>query len=138
MSDVNSPHDGRSSIFRSVVTGDPPALRDEAVKEMIDRIRDKWSVLVLLSLSDGRQSHRTLTQLVPHVSSRILTLTIHRLIRDGLVNRAVKSAKVLGNEYELTPLGLSLLEPLTALLNWAERHRDTLIAVRTDGNQRMP
>lgn len=126
----NGTEGAQPSVFRSVVTGDPPALRDEALRDVVGRLRDEWSILILFSLSRGPISHRALTQLIPDVSSRVLTLTIRGLIADGLVERLVDTGKVLSNEYMLSPLGRSLLEPLQQLLDWAEHHRDALIAAR--------
>ncbi len=120
------------SPFKPTASADPPALRDEAISAMLDRIADRWSILILLSLSDGPRSHRVLTQLVPQVTSRVLTLSIRQLCVDGLIARVMVSKDALGNEYKLTALGESFLAPLNALFMWAETHSEALAAARAD------
>jgi DNA-binding HxlR family transcriptional regulator len=118
------------SAFKPTASSDPPALRDEAISAMLDRIADRWSILILLSLSDGARSHRVLTQLVPQVTSRVLTLSIRKLCADGLIARTRVTKDALGNEYRLTTLGESLLAPLQALFIWAETHSEALAAAK--------
>ena len=91
---------------------------------------DKWSVLVIVLL--GRRPHRfgELHRGIEGISQRMLTLTLRQLERDGLVRRTVHASVPPRVDYELTPLGRTLLAPLTALNEWAIAHRDDIRAAR--------
>lgn len=92
------------------------------VREILDRVGDKWSVLVIALL--GERSHRfnELRRAIDGISQRMLTLTLRQLERDGLVSRTVYDTVPPGVEYALAPLGESVLEPLGELIAWAQRH----------------
>ncbi|ADG90240.1 hypothetical protein TBS_17190 [Thermobispora bispora] len=110
---------------------DPPAeVEDCPVREVLDRVADKWSVLVIVLL--GRRPHRfgELHRGIEGISQRMLTLTLRQLERDGLVRRTVHASVPPRVDYELTPLGRTLLAPLTALNEWAIAHRDDIRAAR--------
>jgi DNA-binding HxlR family transcriptional regulator len=91
-------------------------------RELLDRVGDKWSVLVIALL--GEQSYRfnELKRSVDGISQRMLTLTLRQLERDGLVSRTVYPTVPPRVEYALTPLGESVLEPLTAFMHWTQEH----------------
>jgi DNA-binding HxlR family transcriptional regulator len=109
-------------------TGVP--ITDCPVREVLDRIGDKWSVLIIVLL--GRRTHRfsELHRGIEGISQRMLTLTLRALVRDGLVNRTVYASVPPRVEYELTALGRTLLDILTALEEWANTHRDDIRAAR--------
>ena len=92
------------------------------VRELLDRVGDKWSVLVIALL--GERSHRfsELKRSIEGISQRMLTLTLRQLERDGLVSRTVYPTVPPRVDYALTPLGESVLEPLTAFFHWASEH----------------
>jgi DNA-binding HxlR family transcriptional regulator len=92
------------------------------VRELLDRVGDKWSVLVIALL--GERSHRfnELRRAIDGISQRMLTLTLRQLERDGLVSRTVYDTVPPGVEYALTPLGESVLQPLGQLIAWAQHH----------------
>jgi DNA-binding HxlR family transcriptional regulator len=92
------------------------------VRDVLDRIGDKWSTLVLVTLANG-SPHRfsALHRAIPDISKRMLTQTLSDLERDGLIARTVFPTKPPSVEYCLTPLGETILEPLTALVQWADR-----------------
>jgi DNA-binding HxlR family transcriptional regulator len=96
------------------------------VREILDRIGDKWSVLVVSLLGEGRKRFSELRKSIDGVSQRMLTLTLRGLERDGLLTRTVFPTIPPRVEYELTPLGRTLLEPITALEEWAKKHRATI------------
>ena len=96
------------------------SLDDCPVRHVLDRIGDKWSVLLLLTLAGGAQRFGVLRRAVPDISQRMLTQTLRDLQRDGLVSRTVFPTVPPSVEYALTPLGLSLLQPLQALVVWAD------------------
>ena len=92
-----------------------------AVRELLTRIGDKWSIFVVLTLArvhDNRARFSGLDKTVPGISQRMLTLTLRNLERDGLVSREVFPEIPPRVEYELTTLGKSLLQPLDGLVDW--------------------
>jgi DNA-binding HxlR family transcriptional regulator len=107
-----------------VVVEDCPA------REILDRVGDKWSVLVIVLL--GQRTHRfnELHRAVEGISQRMLTLTVRALERDGLVSRTVYATVPARVDYELTELGRTLLVPLGALYDWANTYRDDIQAAR--------
>jgi DNA-binding HxlR family transcriptional regulator len=94
-----------------------------AVREVLDRIGDKWSVMVVGMLRDGPLRFNELRRSIEGVSQRMLTRTLRALERDGLVTRTVHATVPPAVEYALSPSGRTLLEPIMALHSWAERHR---------------
>ena len=93
-----------------------------AVREVLNRVGDKWSVLVIVLLGDGTKRFSELKRMIEGISQRMLTLTVRGLERDGLVERTVYATVPPRVEYALTPLGKTLIEPVTELARWAERH----------------
>lgn len=92
------------------------------ISTLLSRIGDKWTVLVVATLGDGPRRFNELRREIPSVSQRMLTLTLRNLERDGLVNRTVTPTIPPRVDYELTALGHSLLEPISALTQWAIDH----------------
>ena len=93
------------------------------VREILDRVGDKWSVLVIALLGERGRRFSELRRAIDGISQRMLTLTLRQLERDGLVRRTVHPTVPPRVDYALTPLGESVLEPLTALMCWAQRAR---------------
>jgi len=102
-----------------------------AVREVLDRVGDKWSVLVVARLTGGRQRFSELRRSIEGISQRMLTHTLKALERDGLVTRTVFPTIPPKVEYELTDLGRTLLVPITALAEWAELNRPIIHAAQT-------
>ena len=100
------------------------------VRNVLDRIGDKWTVLTLGALVMEPQRFSALQRAMPDISKRMLTQTVRDLERDGMVERRVASTRPLKVEYALTPLGRSVLEPLAALVDWAEARFDEIKAAR--------
>src|SRR5262245_38628660 len=90
-----------------------------AVSEVLNRVGDKWSVLVIVNLGDGPKRFNELRRSIADVSQRMLTLTLRGLERDWLVTRTVTPTIPPRVDYELTALGRDLLKPVQALGNWA-------------------
>lgn len=90
------------------------------VRNVLDQIGDKWTTLVLFSLAGGPLRFSAVHRATPDISKRMLTQTLRNLERDGLITRQVFPTKPPSVEYALSPLGLSVLEPLAALVAWAE------------------
>ncbi|MBU6452465.1 MAG: helix-turn-helix transcriptional regulator [Cyanobacteria bacterium REEB67] len=92
-----------------------------AVRELLTRVGDKWSIFLILSLAKlpgQRARFSELERVIPGISQRMLTLTLRNLERDGLLTREVFAEMPLRVEYELTALGHSLLEPMQVLVDW--------------------
>lgn len=93
------------------------------VRHVLDRVGDKWSSLLLLLLAaEGAQRHSELRRAVPELSPKVLTQTLRTLEQDGLVARTVRSASPPHVDYELTPLGQSLVTALDGFVQWAHDH----------------
>ena len=103
------------------------------VSEVLSRVGDKWTVLVVTVLGEGPKRFNELRRSLGSISQRMLTLTLRGLERDGLVTRTVFPTVPPRVEYELTDLGRSLLEPVSRLGEWARRNR----AVIQDARRRF-
>ena len=94
-----------------------------AVSEVLSRVGDKWTVLVVSTLGDGPRRFNELRKALGSISQRMLTLTLRALERDGLVTRTVYPTIPPRVDYELTRLGRSLLDPVSGLGAWARKNR---------------
>jgi DNA-binding HxlR family transcriptional regulator len=101
-----------------------------AVSEVLSRIGDKWSVLVVSALGEGPKRFNELRKALGSISQRMLTLTLRALERDGLITRTVFPTIPPRVDYELTRLGRSLLEPVSELSLWARRNRPAIVEAR--------
>lgn len=107
-----------------------------AVRDLIDRIGDKWTLLIIGTLSSGRLRFGDLQRSIPGVSHRMLTLRLRGLERDGLVSRTAHAEMPPRVEYDLTAMGRTLIEPAVALATWAMTHqRETAEARRAFDEQ---
>lgn len=93
---------------------------------VIDLIADKWTVMVVYGLSKGTARHSDLNRMIAGISQKMLTQTLRRLEAHGLVERTVYPVVPPKVEYNLTPLGESLLVPISALKVWAEENSDAI------------
>lgn len=93
-----------------------------AVREVLSRVGDKWSVLVVVLLNSGPVRFNNLRRQIDGISQRMLTRTLRELERDGLVSRTVEPIVPPRVEYALTTLGRTLLTPVTALAVWAREN----------------
>ena len=101
-----------------------------AVSEVLSRVGDKWTVLVVSTLGDGALRFSEIRRALGSISQRMLTLTLRGLERDGLVTRTVTPTVPPRVDYELTTLGRSLLDPVNTLSLWARRNRPLIEASR--------
>lgn len=92
------------------------------VSPVLNRVGDKWSVLIVMILADGPRRFNELKRQIDGISQRMLTLTLRGLERDGLVSRTVEPTVPPRVTYALTDLGESLKEPVEALGRWAMAH----------------
>ena len=93
-----------------------------AIRGILDRVGDKWTLLVVATLDGDRLRFTELLQRIPGISQRMLTRTLRHLERDGLVSRTVHAEVPPRVEYELTGTGRTLIRPAVALAEWAVEH----------------
>ncbi|HKA74509.1 MAG TPA: helix-turn-helix domain-containing protein [Xanthobacteraceae bacterium] len=114
-----------------MIPGDLHVAEDcRAVSEVLARVGDKWTVLVVSALGDGPKRFNELRRALGSISQRMLTLTLRALERDGLVTRTVFPTIPPRVDYELTKLGRSLLDPVSELGLWARRNRAAIAEAR--------
>lgn len=99
-------------------------------RHILDRIGDKWAVLVLLSLKDGPVRFNLLRRRIGAISQKMLSQTLKSLERDGLVSRAAFATVPVTVEYRLTPLAGGLIGILDQITGWAEAHVGDIMAAR--------
>ncbi|MBB2158084.1 winged helix-turn-helix transcriptional regulator [Gluconacetobacter diazotrophicus] len=111
------------------VTGeapDPGQGNCRKISPVLARLGDKWSVLIVMQLGNGPRRFNEIRRMVDGISQRMLTLTLRGLERDGMVTRTVYPTIPPRVDYELTPLGRSLREPVQALGTWAMANLDKI------------
>ncbi|MGW4958343.1 winged helix-turn-helix transcriptional regulator [Nonomuraea sp. NPDC004186] len=101
------------------------------VRKILDRVADKWSLLVIALLDRRTMRFSELRRAIDGVSQRMLTVTLRQLERDGLVTRTVYPVVPPRVEYELTALGISLHEVIKSLVVWTEEHQREISDART-------
>ncbi|MFB4295873.1 winged helix-turn-helix transcriptional regulator [Actinomadura sp. NTSP31] len=99
---------------------------DCGIRDVLDRLGDRWSVLVVVELSKGVRRFGELERAIPGISQRMLTLTTKRLCRDGLVERTVYPTIPPRTDYRLTPMGRSFSDAVQALADWSRDHKEAL------------
>ena len=97
---------------------------------LLDRIGDKWTVLVLLLLGEEPYRFNELKRRIAGVSQKMLSQTLRMLERDGLVTRHVVATKPVSVSYAITPLGGELIDALRALMTWSEARIGTVLAAQ--------
>ena len=105
---------------------------DCPTRVVLDRIGDKWTVLVIGALVDGPLRFTALRQRVGGVAPKVLTQTLRAMERDGLLTRTVFAQVPPRVDYALTDLGVSLGGPIAVLTDWAEAHVGQIVAARDD------
>ncbi|WP_051571099.1 winged helix-turn-helix transcriptional regulator [Cryptosporangium arvum] len=113
----------------AVIAGDPYHA-DCPTRRILDRVGDRWTVLVVGVLGDGDARFSELRRRIERISQKMLTQTLRSLERDGLVRRTVYPEVPVRVEYGLTDAGRTLLEPLRALRQWSIEHRDEIAAAQ--------
>src|SRR4051794_140625 len=107
------------------------------VRHVLDRIADKWSLLVIAILAGGTHRFTELRREIDGISQRMLTLTLRQLERDGLVRRTVHAVVPPRVDYELTPLGATLLATIQSLVSWTAEHLDEIHQARAAYDERL-
>jgi DNA-binding HxlR family transcriptional regulator len=100
------------------------------LRTILDRIADKWSLLVIYVLADGTKRFSVLRREIDGISQRMLTLTLRQLEREGLVSRTVFPVVPPRVDYELTELGSTLLDTIQSLVAWAGQHGNEIRQAR--------
>jgi DNA-binding HxlR family transcriptional regulator len=113
-------------------TGTTPVEETQSceIRDLLDRLGDKWSLLVVELLGEGTRRFSELRRAIDDISQRMLTLTLRRLERDGLVRRTVHPVVPPQVDYDLTDLGATLLDAVAPLVAWARQHRDRVATAR--------
>ncbi|WP_372357096.1 winged helix-turn-helix transcriptional regulator [Xanthomonas sp. NCPPB 3443] len=114
---TNAPHDLQNSDCQKI-------------SQVLARVGEKWSILIIMFLAGGPRRFTEIKRAINGISQRMLTLCLRGLERDGLIKRTVHAVMPPHVEYELTPLGRSLTEPVIALGNWANNHIPDIDAAR--------
>jgi DNA-binding HxlR family transcriptional regulator len=107
------------------------------VRRLLDRVGDKWSLLVMALLDGGTLRFGELRRQIDGISQRMLTLTLRQLERDGLVQRTVYAVVPPRVDYTLTALGRTLLEPIHGLVEWTIDHHGEVVQARQAYDQRV-
>jgi DNA-binding HxlR family transcriptional regulator len=126
--------DGTSKSLRHTADTDDPACE---VRNILDRIADKWSLLVICVLADGVHRFGELRREIDGISQRMLTLTLRQLEREGLVTRTVFPVVPPRVDYALTPLGSTLLDTFQTLVAWAGEHGNEIVEARAAYDARV-
>ncbi|MFJ9824684.1 winged helix-turn-helix transcriptional regulator [Streptomyces sp. NPDC101160] len=115
-----------------------PAEHMTFIREVLDRVGDKWSLLLIAVLEPGPLRYTDLQRQVPGISQRMLTLTLRQLQQDGLISRTAYAEVPPRVEYTLTPLGRGLHEIATSLVGWAAAHHDEIRENRARATSAQP
>lgn len=117
-------------------TANAPVDTNCPVRGVLDRIADKWSMLLVMQLASGPRRFNQLRREVPDISQKMLTQTLRELQRDGLVARRVFETNPPSVEYRLTELGESIIVPFGHLIRWASSRHGAIVKSRGvfDGN----
>lgn len=120
------------------VTADPGSLRGNVyaaqcpTRLLLDRIADKWTVLLLGTLAGGPMRFNALKRAIEGVSQKMLSQTLRQMERDGLVSRTVEATVPVSVTYEITQLGLTLVEALQSVVDWAETRMQQVSAAQEE------
>ncbi|MET9652042.1 helix-turn-helix domain-containing protein [Streptomyces sp. NPDC006460] len=122
------------SVGHTEVTAAPvvSCAEDCGVRDVQDRLGDKWTVHVVVELAAGTRRFKELQRLVTGISQRMLTLTLRRLERDGLVTRTVHPTIPPQVEYTLTETGHSMTHLIKQLIDWSLDHREVIGRARAE------
>ncbi|MCA1323743.1 winged helix-turn-helix transcriptional regulator [Herbaspirillum sp. alder98] len=100
-------------------------------RDLLARLADKWVLLVMDKLENGPMRFNTLRREIMGITQKMLTQTLRKLERDGLIERTVFQTMPVTVEYRLTALATTLIETVTVLAHWAESNMDAVAAAQT-------
>jgi DNA-binding HxlR family transcriptional regulator len=107
------------------------------IRTILAQIGDKWSLLVILMLRDGEFRFSAIQRAIPDISQRMLTQTLRKLERDGLVTRSVTPTIPPRVDYAITDLGRSLFDPIGAMAAWAVAKQPDILSARANYDARQ-
>ncbi|MCX4763289.1 helix-turn-helix transcriptional regulator [Streptomyces sp. NBC_01275] len=110
-----------------------PVEHADFIRQVLDRIGDKWTLMVVASLHGGLMRYKDLQSSIPGISQRMLSRTLAQLHQDGLVTRTAYAEVPPRVEYALTPLGASLNDVVASLIDWAADHHEEIRRHRAGG-----
>ncbi len=110
----------------------------QTARELLSRIGDKWSVLIVMTLRGGPMRFNEIKRVLGTISQRMLTLTLRSMERDGLVTRTVTPTTPPRVDYALTELGVSLSQPVEVLGQWAVEHQSEIRKAQARYDRRHP
>jgi DNA-binding HxlR family transcriptional regulator len=122
------------TVYRAIAEHDLVFRSDCASRPILDQIADKWSMMAMAVLAEPRRFNEIKRRL-EGVTQRVLTQTLRRLERNGMVERRVLPTSPVGVEYSLTPLGESLREPFGRLYDWTVDNAPEIQACQRDYDQ---
>ncbi|WP_371664170.1 winged helix-turn-helix transcriptional regulator [Streptomyces sp. NBC_00280] len=103
-----------------------PVEHADFIRQVLDRVGDKWTLMVVANLYGGLMRYSDLQRSIPGISQRMLSRTLAQLHQDGLVTRTAYAEVPPRVEYALTPLGASLNHIVASLIEWAAEHHDEI------------
>ena len=106
------------------------------IRDILDRIGDQWSLLILETLQGGTIRFNALSREIGDISKQMLSRTLRRLEQDGFIRRTLYPEVPPRVEYELTELGRSFLVPMKGLIAWADEHHRAICEARTEYSAR--
>jgi DNA-binding HxlR family transcriptional regulator len=109
-----------------------PVEHADFVRQIMDRVGDKWSLMVIATLQDGLMRYTELLHAIPGISQRMLSRTLAQLHQDGLITRTAYAEVPPRVEYALAPLGASLIDIVVSLIDWSITHHDEIRRHRAD------
>lgn len=127
---------GSLAVTAGITRGDVYAAQCPT-RSLLDRIADKWTVLLLTTLDDGPMRFNALKRRVEGVSQKMLSQTLRQLERDGLVSRTVEATVPVSVTYAVTPLGRTLIGALQPMIDWAETHMVDVESAQAAHDQRL-
>jgi DNA-binding HxlR family transcriptional regulator len=107
-------------------------------RQVLDALSDKWVTLILTALADAPRRYSELARAIAGVSQKMLTQTLRMLERDGLVTRTITASVPVRVDYQLTPLGRTLLPVVRAIKDWSETHISEVHAARVTYDHAAP
>jgi DNA-binding HxlR family transcriptional regulator len=118
------------NVTRLATLDEPLRVSACRARDVLDRVGDKWSVSVIYLLGSGTKRFTALLRGIEGISQRMLTVTLRGLERDGLVTRVVHPVVPPRVDYDLTPMGATLLSTVSELMMWADEHTGAIDAAR--------
>lgn len=129
----------RASVHDAEMAQQGPCGDDDCgVRELLDRLGDKWTILILVELSKGTRRFGELQRAIPGISQRMLTFTTKRLCRDGFVERTAHPTIPPQVDYTITDLGRGLVEMGTRVIDWTRDNADTIASARREWDADNP